>query len=164
MIFSTGPIISVGTIGKPHGFDGRLKFHLTSNDVPDIKEPVFIPMDGKPVPFFLSECSGAGNVIIQLEGITTYDEALQFTGKELFINGSDEADEDLVLTGYTIHDLNLGELGTVTDQQDLGAQWVLTFNHQGNDHMVPFVDAIIKDINHETRQIQTDLPDGLLDL
>ena len=52
MIFSTGPLTEVGRVIKTHGYDGNLRFEIFNGIEIDLKEPVFMMFDHKPVPFF----------------------------------------------------------------------------------------------------------------
>ncbi|MBI1305895.1 MAG: hypothetical protein GC181_04680 [Bacteroidetes bacterium] len=165
MIFSTGPLVRVGTIVKTHGFEGRLRFQIESEEYFNPTEPVFILMEGKPVPFFFNEISEGDNAVILLDGVDTYDSARKFSGKEVFQKGDPEADPDAWhLEGYTMIDQQLGNLGEILEQLDHGFQQIAVINYKDCECLIPIVPEIFTQVNHDTHTVYVELPEGLIEL
>jgi 16S rRNA processing protein RimM len=165
MIFSAGPVIKLGFIGKPHGFDGKLKLIMSTAKKINQKEPLFLMIQEKQVPFFLNSIEQTDPVVISLESIDTFDKAKGLSGIEVYVSGSEVSQiKDLQLIGYRMIDKQLGDLGVVIDYIDHGAQQLAVIKYQGNECLIPAVQAIFYNIDHDQRVINADLPEGLLEL
>lgn len=157
---------------KPHGLKGGLKVRVTANGIPDIEkdEPVFILLQGGPVPFFAEEKAFlvGKTMVLKLEGINTVEQAEGICGKQLLINPNmieEEEDEGLnTLVGLLVEDLNLGELGTVTGILEVPQQSVLEVEHKGKQILIPAVEGIIIGFDMEKGVITVDTPPGLVDI
>ncbi len=165
MIFSAGPIVKLGFIRKPHGYDGRLKIEFTSDQILSKEEPVFLMIQERPVPFFLQDVEGRDLSIIRLKSVDTFEEAERLTGLDLFISGSPvgELSEEGVI-GYSMVDDQLGLIGTVLQYIDNGAQQLIVVEYQNRQCLIPFVTEILYDIDPKLKQIKSRLPEGLLDI
>lgn len=160
----------IGRIGKPHGHAGAVKLELLPDLETDlnINEPVFLIIEGKPVPFFMEECNEAANPpILHFEDVKSIDEARKLTGLEVYAPKENvDADTDLVaeqLLGYEAFDQGKS-LGKVLAISDSGLQQLLHFEINGIEVLVPLQDELITDINEKKKQLFLDLPEGLLAL
>jgi 16S rRNA processing protein RimM len=162
----------LGHTMKPHGLKGALKVRLTSGAIPQIaiNEPVFILLQGGPVPFFVEEKPDVSRstIVLKLEGIDSIDAAEGFVGKEVLIQPDRlEWEEETglnALIGYSVHDLNLGDIGTVTGVMELPQQSILEILHKGKEVLIPAVEGIIQGIDPKKKQIVVETPEGLVDL
>ena len=165
MIFSAGPIVKLGYISKPHGFDGRLKLHFTSNYRIKQEEPVFLMIQEKPVPFFIRSVDSREGSIISLESVETYEDAQNLIGTELYVTGSENTEvADFELIDYEVHDGQIGLIGRIDEVIDNGAQKLALLEYQGRECLIPIVPEIFVEISHNKRMIMANLPDGLLAL
>lgn len=160
----------IGRIGKPHGHAGAVKLELLSDLETDlnINEPVFLIIEGKPVPFFMEECNEAANPpILLFEDMKNMDEARKLSGFEVYAPKENvDADTDLVaeqLLGYEAFDQDK-PLGKVLAISDSGLQQLLHFEINGIEVLVPLQDELITDIDEKKKQLFLDLPEGLLAL
>jgi 16S rRNA processing protein RimM len=55
-------------------------------------------------------------------------------------------------------------LGVVEDWQEYGGPLLLQMQRNGKEVLIPFVDAICREVDVAQKRIVVDLPDGLLDL
>jgi 16S rRNA processing protein RimM len=165
-------LTELGRVLKPHGLKGAVKVRVTASGVPIIEkdEPVFILVQGGPVPFFSEEkATLVGNaLVLKLEGIDTMEQAEQLVGKQLLVDPEmieDEEQEGLyALIGLKVQDINLGEIGTVTGIMEVPQQSVLEVEHQGKQILIPAVEGIIIGLDQKTGVISVDTPPGLVDL
>lgn len=165
MIFSTGPLNEVGRIIKTHGYEGKLRFELFHDIEIDIKEPVFMMFDHKPVPFFITEISKSNPYIVAIEGIKDLDRAQHFLNKSVYLPILDETDnEEDDFIGFEVFDVTLGKLGVVKSVMENAAQDIIVVDYQQRELMIPFVDALIESFDEDARTIVFRLPDGLINI
>ncbi|MCF8257824.1 MAG: ribosome maturation factor RimM [Flavobacteriales bacterium] len=162
-----------GHIFKPHGLKGSLKVKLIGGMIPQIEkdEPVFIPLQGGPVPFFAEERADTSRdfIVLKLEGIDTVGAAADFVGKDVLIDRARLTEEEPTglhaLIGYSVTDVDLGHLGTVTDVLEMTMQSVLEIGHPtGKQVLIPAVDHILLAVDEKKRVLTVDTPDGLVDI
>ncbi|MGB0918862.1 MAG: ribosome maturation factor RimM [Flavobacteriales bacterium] len=162
----------LGTITRSHGLKGFFKVNIHSAGLPPIEkeEPVFIQLQGGPVPFFVEECSAASHNlwIMKLEEIDTLEAADKYVGKEMlmeessFVGVKTEATEELV--GFRVEDSEKGQIGLVSGIMETAQHPVIEIEQDDNLILVPWVDAIVKEIDMDARLIKIEAPDGLIDL
>ena len=73
----------------------------------------------------------------------------------------DEADE---LIGYAVIDVEKGAIGVVTGVMETAQHPILEIDNKGTQILVPWVEAIVKDVDDGARVIKIEAPDGLIDL
>ena len=165
-------LIVLGTITRSHGLKGFFKLNIHSAGIPPIEkeEPVFIQLQGGPVPFFVEECSAASHDvwIMKLEEIDFLEAAEKFVGKEIlieeasFVGIKTEATNELV--GFSVEDYEKGDIGLVSGILETAQHPVLEIDFDDKLILVPWVDAIVKEVDMDARTIKIDAPDGLIDL
>ena len=113
----------------------------------------------------------SGRVLFLLDGIEDREEAKQFTGLFLVVKRSMLPKlpqgrffiADLI--GSSVIDDILGELGTLKDILQTGANDVLLVSREKKrDLLIPFLNQIVYDIQLENKKIFIRLPDGLYDI
>jgi 16S rRNA processing protein RimM len=163
MIFSPGPITEVGRVIKTHGYEGNLRFEIFNSIDINLKEPIFMMFDHKPVPFFIIEMSKSNPYIVSLTDVNTLEHAQSFLNKSLYLPIFDDtSEEEDSYIGFEVSDTKAGLLGPVTDVQDNGAQDLLVVNYNGKELLIPFVEELLEDVNEEKRTIIFNLPEGLI--
>lgn len=157
--------IAAGTVEKTHGTKGELRLGL--EQATNLKEWVFLEIQGKPVPFFIQSISGDQS-IVKLEGIDTPVQAARFTGMQLLVparRGKRKTRaNDLDVTGFMLVDATLGELGRVEEVEELPQQLLLRTTYEGRELLIPAVEEFIIGINEEEQRIDLELPEGLIEL
>ncbi len=162
----------LGTITRSHGLKGAFKVNIYAAGVQPLEteEPVFIQLQGGPVPFFVEECSAASHNIwtMKIEDVDTLEHAERFVGNDIlieearFIGIKTDATEELI--GFVVTDFEKGEIGSVVGILETAQHPVLEIEKDDKLILVPWVDAIVKNIDNEKRSIKIEAPDGLIDL
>jgi len=161
---------AVADVQKTFGSHGELIIKLRP-DAPeeiDVKEPVFVMIDGLPVPFYFKSFEARGNHRAQVifDDMESQKLADDLVGKTLLLPDSEpsSADSENDLTGYKVHDKHYGEIGVVSGFMDIPANPCLQIDYNGRKLLVPFHAAIVIKINNRRRTLETLLPEGLLEL
>ena len=158
-------------IRKPHGTSGSVKVSL----LPDIEldflqeEPVFLIIDGKPVPFFIDDYKEAGGEpIIHFEQLNSVDHANELSGLDLFVGEKCIIlNHDLTpaaLIGYKVTDQKLGPLGVIIFTFSSGQHDVLVMLYREHEVLIPFDPDLFDDIDEKSQMLYSQLPDGLVQL
>ena len=163
--------VHLGTITKTHGVDGKLVLITKTNlEKKDLREPIFIDIDGLLVPFFLLSLDEKRNdqYIIELELVPNLDEAAKLIGHEVYVENIDavltESFDLSSLEGLLIIDQNVGELGACKRIEEISGNYLLIVEIEGEEVMIPFAEDFIVEIFKEENYILLDLPDGLVEL
>ena len=162
----------LGTITRSHGLKGAFKVNIHSAGFPPIEkdEPVFIQLQGGPVPFFVEECSAASHNVwtMKIENVDSLEQAEKFVGLEILIEESrftgikTDADDELI--GFAVEDSEKGNIGLVVGIMETAQHPVIEIEKDGKLILVPWVEAIVKEIDIESQLIKIEAPDGLIDL
>jgi 16S rRNA processing protein RimM len=165
--------ILLGQITKVHGFKGavtvRLEKTFTEN-IPEL-ESVFIEIEGKPVPFFISwsEYPGGNIIWIKLSGYESIDKVSEYTGSRIFLK-SDESGlntpENLQdLKGFKINSGDNKIIGTITSLIENPGQVLLNVETgKGKEILIPLHENLIISVDRRRKIIKMDLPEGLIEL
>ena len=163
-------MLQIAKILKSNGTDGGLLIGVRDIELDqiDLQEPVFIEFDGLPVPFFIRDLRqrGSSKAIIHLNDIDSLEDAEEVVGRDLFIEGEWEEEQELDFTGWTL--LNRGErVGLISGTEPIPGNlclYVLPDGHSGPDResLVPLHEDLILSADPATRTLDLDLPDGLL--
>jgi 16S rRNA processing protein RimM len=152
----------VGKVGKVFGQDGSVLLNLYDSfpDEPDIREPLYVRLDGLAVPLFFESFERRGKgALVRFMDIDNPDRAALIVGEELFMAGEQERDFDDI-TGWNA--VAEGLRGTVTGYVDSAMNPLLEVDFGGGEVLVPV--AFVENADPETRTVTLLLPEGLLDL
>jgi 16S rRNA processing protein RimM len=161
--------ILLGRITKLHGFQGAVTVRLEKTfieKVPDM-ETVFLEIEGKPVPFFISESEypGADSLRLKFEGYNSVEEINTFIGCSIFLtSGKPQLNNNKIgdLSGYTILLSDNSRVGTVIETIENPGQWLLVVQTEnGNKILVPLHEDLIIKINNNNKVLLMELPEGL---
>jgi 16S rRNA processing protein RimM len=165
----------LGVFLKTHGVDGQLvlKLDYFTEDELAKGEPVFVEIDGIPVPFFTSNFRYISDdtALISLDEINTSTKASGFvnfrvyTEKHRMVEHREEpsvrSDE---LTGFRVIDKVHGNSGILQEIIEYPDNPVMRLDLDGREILVPFHESIVRNINYDARVIEISAPDGLFDL
>ena len=163
-----------GKISKPYGLQGEVHIILIPVVAEKLKPgiPLFIDIDGQRVPFFIEtvELVSDQQAIVKVEFINSLEEAREYTGNEVFLDEKDtgknleQAGKLDEMVGYLVIDLNLGEIGTLTDiiPSELNPVWVI--EHAGKEIMIPATQDFVRLTDHKNSTLHLDLPEGITEL
>ena len=167
-------LVAVGRIGPARGVRGEV-FVEPWTDVPLERFAVDATLIAEPAdagPLVVAESSlGGGKLVVRFAGVEDRGGAEALRGVRLLIPAAerpqlDDPDEfyDTDLVGLTAHDTTGAELGTVSDVVHAGPATYLVVPVDGRDRLVPFVAAIVPEVDVARGTVTVDPPEGLFDL
>lgn len=175
-MISDKEIVEIGKFQKPHALKGELNAILDVDcDYAEDGFPFIVDIDGLYVPFYVESIrpKGSESFLVKLKGVDSQDEARQFVNKIIYGLRNEIEDyfggEDLELPsdfiGYKITDAILGDIGIIKDIDDSTANLLFIVEGEtGSTIYIPIADEFIINIDDDIKMIETNLPDGLIDL
>ncbi len=165
--------ILLGRITKVNGYEGAVTVKLEKSYIENIPqmESVFLEIEGRPVPFFISSSgySGADILKLKFEDYDSIEKISEFTGCRVFLTTAVQVDdirektEDL--TGYTVLTHDDTELGVIKEIIPNPGQWLLSITASGNrELLIPFHEDFIISIENNRKIVVMNLPEGLTEL
>ena len=163
----------IGDVLKTFGAYGELIAKVqedTPRAILQNKEPVFVYIDGTPVPFYIksAEPKGTSKLVVVFEDMETEALATELVGKSIYLASekvvAEHSSELDMLVGYTAIDQNHEELGLVKEVMDIPGNPCLVLDRQAAEVIVPLNQDLITEINRQKKQIHLNMPDGLLEL
>lgn len=134
----------------------------------DIEEPVYLEIEGDPVPFFLDLFQLDGDRFrFKFESVDSIEEAQKFVGMELLIDEESLLydDSENLFHHYELCDQNEQLIGKVTNFTEAGLNLLLEVELQnGAQVLIPFDESLLIDVDHAKQKIKMEVADGLLDL
>ena len=166
-------VYCIGKFTRTLGVQGEMSLSFTDDVFDRVDCPYLVcSMDGILVPFFIEEYRFKSNsvALIKFERIDTSEAASIFTNKEVYFpKAYAEQAEDgeyswQYFIGFKTEDAEHGYLGELVDIDESTVNTLFIVERpNGEELFVPAQEAFITDINHETRLIKFNLPDGLLE-
>ncbi len=172
-------LIEIGTIVKLHGLKGEMNVSVRDAVFDEVKKCPYLvcQLDGIFVPFFIDSYRWKGNttMLLKFEDVDTLEKAGEFCGLTLYFDrrcfSTKEAkaydaqvEEDKGLIGYRVADVTLGDLGEITDINDMTANILFIVDHEGEELMIPAAEDLIRNIDDQQKIILMDLPAGLVNM
>ncbi|MGM9738063.1 MAG: ribosome maturation factor RimM [Candidatus Cryptobacteroides sp.] len=164
-------MLQAARILKSNGTEGEVLMGfrgILPEDI-DTEGPVFIYIDGLPVPFFIESFSlrGNGRALVRLVDIHNLQDAEELVGKDVFLDASeyeDEAEDSGLegLEGWTVIDQDGKKAGTVSGYEDIPGNPCLYIDTENGQAMIPLNEDLILSVENESRIIRMSIPDGLL--
>jgi 16S rRNA processing protein RimM len=166
--------VTVGRIGRPHGIRGDVVVGVRT-DEPELRFAKGSRLDTDPAtagPLTVASARWhSGELLIRFEGVADRDAAAELRGTWLTvdsatISSSDDPDEfhDAELTGLAVRTLDGIVVGTVEDVLHSGQDVLVVKTGHGPEIMVPFVKALVPEVDVPGGFLVIDPPEGLLDL
>ena len=163
----------IAQIVRTHGIEGGIIFKF-SNSFPEEfieEELVFVDVDDILVPFFIEsyKVRNTETAIVKLEDINMDSEAKDILYKDIYVlKEAVDTDEDdvslLRLIGLTAIDSSQEIIGTIKGILEIPNNDQFEIDKNGKELLIPVNDDWIIDIDFDKKQIELDLPDGLLEL
>ena len=179
--------VIVGRIGRPHGIRGEVVIGVRT-DEPDLRFAVGAVLDfertlsagtgpgGGPAPDGGEQLTveatrwHSGQLLVAFAGITDRTAAGELTGSWLSVDSSQlpptpDPDEfrDHELIGLSVRTSAGEAVGVVTDVLHHGQDLLVVRRAPGQEHLVPFVKAIVPEVDVAAGVLVIDPPPGLLD-
>ena len=170
--------VIVGRIGRPHGIRGEVVIGVRT-DEPDLRFTVGATLSSGPTPdgdnpsgqlTVASARWHSGQLLVAFAGITNRTAAGELTGRWLSVDSSQlpatqDPDEfrDHELVGLSVRTSAGEAVGVVTDVLHYGQDLLVVRPPDGREHLVPFVKAIVPEVDVAAGLLVIDPPPGLLD-
>jgi len=164
--------ITIGKVGKTHGRAGALKLKVEERYESSALQAgvLFVPVSGRPAPFFVESYLSEVPMIVKLEEVDNKEDAHLLCGQALMLRQQDvkleeEEEEDYKeMIGYTIHDEEAGEVGMIKDIAELPEQVLAVVDYEGREVLIPINEFFLRSFDPDKKLIVMALPEGLLDL
>ena len=163
----------IGYITKTHGLKGEITLELDVDEPESYSEldSALVEVKKQLVPYIIERINiQQKRAIIKFEGINKIEDAQKLVHCKVMLplENLPEPEEGRFylhdIIGYTVEDEALGKLGTITQLYEGSYQDILGMEYQGKEVLIPVVDAIVLSADAETKTVQTNLPEGLVDL
>ncbi len=167
--------IVIGKITSAHGIRGEVKVYPLTDDPKrflSMKDCHISGEDGVPVSDSSVENARIDKtmVIVKLEGVNDRNAAEALRDKYLSVDRADAVKDDdsffiVDMLGMTVIDDERGELGTISDVFETGANFVISVRRKGKkDLLIPFLKAVCYDTDIESSVMKVKLPEGLYEI
>jgi 16S rRNA processing protein RimM len=165
--------ILLGRITKISGFGGgvTVKLEKSFSGKSDHIESVFLEIEGRPVPFFISEYefSGADILKVRFEGYDSSEKVSEFVGCRVFLTSStrpaEKEKDPESLAGYRILTEENSLLGTVKEVISNPGQLLLNVSSpEDKEILIPLHDDFIVEIDREKKVLIMNIPEGLTEI
>ena len=166
----------VGRVVRPHGVNGELTVEVRTDD-PELRLAAGAVLATEPAsagPLTVARTRWhSGRLLAKFEGIEDRNEAEELRGTLLLVDAADLEDpadpdefRDHQLIGLTVMARGGEDVGTVADVLHYGQDLLVVAGRgkrAGAEIMIPFVSAIVTDVDLAAGLVRIDPPTGLLD-
>ncbi len=163
-----------GKVGKPKGFRGEVNIIIDKNTPisPKNLNEIYILIGKNLVsyPLLYFKISPKGNAIGKFKGMTSDVDVNRiknfsiYLSKEILPVLKDNQFYLHELVGCVVIDKTFGKVGVINEINNQTGQTILFVETQNNEVVIPFVDDFIVDINTSKKEVNLDLPNGIIDL
>ncbi len=176
IVVSDRELIKIGKLTSTVGINGSVKitpFFFTSDELLDLitnyaSELYLYSEKTFPRRLTLSSCRlSKGTVTACFEEISNITESQDNLGRSLFVDNEvyaeylKKTDSIIKYMGYSVKDVNLGDIGTVVGVQRQGQKLLIVDDGTGDEKLVPFVPQFIDNIDDQNKCVKTNLPEGI---
>ncbi|MGN1233160.1 MAG: ribosome maturation factor RimM [Candidatus Cryptobacteroides sp.] len=165
-------MLKVARILKANGTEGEVLVSfrdILPEDI-DTQGPVFIYMDGLPVPFFIEsfKTKGRDKALMTLTGVGNLEDAEELAGKDVYVDASEyediESEEDFsALVGWTLLGADGSRAGVISGYEDIPGNPCIYVDTESGQYMIPLHEDLILSVDDSNREISMVIPEGLLD-
>lgn len=168
-------VFHIGYIQKFRGLQGEVELIFTDDPFDrGTADYLVLKIDEILVPFFLENYRFKNNdtAILKFENVDNEVQAKKLVGLQVYYPLShlhEDEDQELsslkALTGFTLCDVNAGEVGVITLVDDSSYNTLFYVDHPKLGEIVlPYHDDFLVDYNLSNRTITLELPQGIIDL
>jgi 16S rRNA processing protein RimM len=163
----------LGYFVKTHGFKGSMGIILDTGFPFSLEgiDTILIEEQGNLIPYFVDGISVNGlKGYMQLEGVSSLEQARNFLKKPFYIPKSKNHENDLdssdlrALVGFTLFDEKRGKIGLITEVSENTMQAVAKIRYNTKDIFFPLADELILNIDPDQKTIRVQFPEGLFEL
>jgi 16S rRNA processing protein RimM len=166
----------VGRVSRPHGVRGELAVEVRTDD-PELRLAAGAVLATEPASAGPLTIAGtrwhSGRLLVQFAGCDDRNDADNLRGVLLLVDSGDLGDpddpdefRDHQLIGLTVLTTSGEEVGEVRDVLHYGQDLLVVAGsgkRSGTEIMIPFVSAIVPEVDVRAGQVRVDPPPGLLD-
>jgi 16S rRNA processing protein RimM len=166
----------VGRISRPHGVRGELAVEVRTDD-PQLRLATGAVLATEPAAAGPLTIAGTrwhqGRLLVQFEGLEDRNDADQLRGVLLVVDSAELEDvadpdefRDHQLIGLAVLTMDGDHVGEVTDVLHYGQDLLVVAGQgerAGREIMIPFVSAIVPEVDVAAGQVRIDPPPGLID-
>ncbi len=162
-----------GKVLRPKGYHGEIKMTLDVDDPSGYStlDAMVIERKRQLIPFIIERFRLEGNkATVKLESIDDEPSAEALAGCSVYLPLSIlpklEGNRFYYheVEGFSVSDLRSGKKGRLTRIIDLPANPLFEIDFGGNEVLVPINDDIIKKVDREKKNIDIEVPEGLLEI
>jgi 16S rRNA processing protein RimM len=166
--------VTVGRIGRPHGVRGDVVVGVRT-DEPELRFARGSRLDTDPAEVGPLTVAGtkwhSGELLVRFEGIGDRDAAAELRGTWLTVDSAtiappEDPDEfhDADLIGLSVRTVDGAQVGIVDDVLHSGQDVLVIKSADKHEFMVPFVKALVPEVDVKSGILVIDPPEGLLSL
>jgi 16S rRNA processing protein RimM len=166
--------VTVGRIGRAHGIRGAVVVGVRT-DEPELRFAKGSRLDTDPSgvgPLTVAAIKWhSGELLVRFEGVDDRDAAADLGGTWLLVDSAtiappEDPDEfnDADLVGLSVRTVDGTDVGTVDDVLHPAQDVLVVKAGGGREVMIPFVKAIVPEVDVQSGFIVIDPPEGLLNL
>ena len=155
----------IAQVLKSNGTDGELLvsfFDIDPEEI-DLQEPVFIYMDGLPVPFYFESFvrRGVNRALVHLTGVRSLKDADELAGQDIFADYF-EVTEDSDLTGWTVLSPDGSTVGLIVGYEDIPGNLCVYVDTADGEKLIPLHPDLVLGTDPAAHTITLQIPEGLL--
>ncbi len=165
----------IGSVLKPHGVDGSFLFFSETDFLDWVatrKQLIAQTASGLQTWHVIYARDHRETLILKVKEVTDRNQVEALRGVPLFVPEKDamEACDDesfsyhSEIVGLEVHDRVHGNVGSVTMVLEVRDNTLLQVTSGERTFLVPFVQAIVLEVDSEGNRLMVDLPEGLMDL
>ena len=163
-----------GTVFKLHGYKGDVNIY-NDDDIPfdfSTLDYFLIELNNELVPHFIEHAKATkpNVVLVKFEDIETEVTAKKILKRKVYLPKEwlPKTDEyeitEKTLIGYSVFDINIGELGEITYINSQTSQQLIYVEKDGIEFCFPMHEQFVKGIDPKEGVMQVEIPEELLDL
>ena len=155
----------IAQVLKSNGTDGELLvsfFDIDPEEI-DLQEPVFIYVDGLPVPFYFESFvrRGVNRALVHLTGVHNLKDADELAGQAIYADYF-EVTEDSDLTGWTVLSASGDTVGLIVGYEDIPGNLCVYVDAADGERLIPLHPDLVLGMDQAARTITLQIPSGLL--
>ncbi len=163
-----------GTVFKLHGYKGDVNIY-NDDDIPfDFSKLSYflIELNDELIPFFIEKARATkpNVVLVKFENINSEAEAKKIHKRKVYLPKEllPETDANEItekkLIGYTVVDINMGNLGTISYINSQTAQQLIYVEKNGIEFCFPMHEQFVKGIDPKEGIMDVEIPEELVNL
>ena len=163
----------LGRVAKTHGIKGEVTIKLDVDDPSAYRDLKYFLLEINKVltPFFVEKLLINGDkFFVSIQDIHTVEAASALTGKEVYLpmellpklSGKQFYYHEV--KGFTLVDVEKGELGPIADILEYPTQAIIQVYKDKKEILIPILDSVIQKVDRKSKKLYVQAPPGLIDM